>query len=87
MMKKYLAALTLCMAMGFPAACLAGQQTEELAILSGGDRVYREEDTVVVESAVEHATGQQSRGSQEAARADPHSAAQHQCRTRSPADQ
>ena len=49
MMKKYLAALTLCMAMGFPAACLAGQQTEELAILSGGDRVYREEDTVVVE--------------------------------------
>lgn len=49
MMKKYLAALTLCMAMGFPTACLAGQQTEELATLTGGDRVYREEDTVVVE--------------------------------------
>lgn len=48
-MKKYLLALTLCMMVGTPAACFAEQQAEELAMLNGGDRVYREEDTVIVE--------------------------------------
>lgn len=48
-MKKYLLALSLCMVIGAPAICMAGKGTEELAILDGGDRVYREEDTVIVE--------------------------------------